>query len=179
MRLVARCSTTQTMNSSSRAPRRAAASVLEVLVLLAVPVKRDAVQLHTVVDEAEAQALGDPLLKRLELLVDELDDLSCLDVDQMIVMLVGNGFVAGAAVAELVTLENAGLLEKAHRPVHGRNRDFRVNRRGSLVQSLDVGMILGLRQNPRDDPPLLGDPQALVCAQGFDVDDSLTHRRLR
>ena len=46
----------------------------------------DAVELHAVVDEAEAELLGDPPLQRLELLVDELDDLAGLDVDQMVVM---------------------------------------------------------------------------------------------
>ena len=38
------------------------------------------------VDEAEAELLGDPLLQRLELVVDELDDVAGLDVDQMVVM---------------------------------------------------------------------------------------------
>jgi hypothetical protein len=31
-------------------------------------------------------------------------------------------------------------------------------------------MILGLRQDPRDHSPLLGDAQALFIAQGFKID---------
>ena len=52
-------------------------------------VEGDAVELHAVVDEAEAELLGDALLQRLELVVDELDDLAGLDVDQMVVMGLG------------------------------------------------------------------------------------------
>jgi hypothetical protein len=39
-----------------------------------------------VIDEAEAELLGDLALQRLELVVDELDDVAGLDVDQMVVM---------------------------------------------------------------------------------------------
>ncbi len=53
---------------------------------LAVAVERDAVKLHAMVDEAEAELLGDALLKKLQFLIDELDDRSRLDVDQMVVM---------------------------------------------------------------------------------------------
>ena len=92
---------------------------------LAVAVEGDAVKLHAVVDEAEAELLGDPLLQRLELVVDELDDIAGLDVDQMVVMAFGRRFVARAAVAELVPLEDAGLLEQADGAVDGRDRDVR------------------------------------------------------
>ena len=109
----------------------------------AAAVEGDAVQLHAMVDEAEAELLGDPLLQRLELLVDELDDLAGLDVDQMVVMRVRRGFVARAAVAELVALEDSGLLEQADGAVDRGDRDLGVDRRGALVQRLDVGMILG------------------------------------
>ena len=81
------------------------------------------------VDEAEAELLGDPPLQRFELLVDELDDIAGLDVDQMVVMLVRRGFVAGAAVAEFVAREDPGFLEQADRPVDGGDRDFGVDRR--------------------------------------------------
>ena len=122
------------------------------------------------VDEAEAELLGDPLLKHLELLVDELDDLAGFDVDQMIVMRVRRRFVARAAVAELVALEDAGFLEQADRPVDGGDRDVRVDRGGAGVEGLDVGMVLAVAKNARDRLALFGDPQALVGAQRLDVD---------
>ena len=96
-----------------------------------------------------------------------------LDVDQMIVMRVRRRLIARAAVAELVALEDPSLLEQADRPVHGGNRDFRIDRRGALVKRLDVGMVLGLGQDPGDGPPLLGNPQPLGVTQGLDVDGTL------
>src|SRR5688572_14057045 len=55
-------------------------------VTLILAAERDAVQLHPVIDEPEAELLGDPALERFELLVDEFDDVPRLDVDQMVVM---------------------------------------------------------------------------------------------
>ena len=137
---------------------------------LLLAVDGDAVQLHPVVDEPEAELFRDPLLKLLELLVDELDDIAGLDVDQMVVMGLGRGFVAGPAVAEIMTLQNAGFLEQAHRPIDGRDRDAAVDRRGPLVQRLDIGMILGFGKNTGDHPPLLSDPEAFLGAECLDVD---------
>src|SRR3954467_8544807 len=74
----------------------------------------DAVELHSVIDEAEAEPFGDALLQRLELVVDELDDVAGFDVDQMIMVRFRRRFVARAAVAELVPLEDSGFLEQAN-----------------------------------------------------------------
>ena len=109
----------------------------------AAAVEGDAVELHAMVDEAEAELLGDPLLKHLELLVDELDDLAGLDVDQMVVMRFRRGLVARAAVAELVALEDSRFLEQADRAVDGGDRDVGIDRGGAGVERLDVGMVLG------------------------------------
>ena len=75
------------------------------------------------VDQAEAELLGDPLLQRLQLVVDELDDVAGLDVDQMVVMAFRRGLVARAAVAEIVALEDARFLEQADGAVDGGDRD--------------------------------------------------------
>ena len=53
------------------------------------------------IDEAEAQLFGDALLQQLELVIDEFDDVAGFDVDQMVVMGIGRGFIARPAVAEL------------------------------------------------------------------------------
>ena len=98
-----------------------------------------------------------------------LDDVSGFDVDQMIVMTFRRGFVAGAAVAEIVPLEDAGLLEQADGAVDGGDRDAGIDRRGARVQRLYVGMILGFAEHAGDDLALLGDPQALFGAERFDI----------
>ena len=67
----------------------------------------DAVELHPVIDQAEAEARGDALLQLLQLLVDELDHIAGLDIDQMVVMGFRRRLVAGAAVAEIVPLQDA------------------------------------------------------------------------
>ena len=136
----------------------------------ALAVGGDAVQLHAMVDQAEAELLGDLLLKRLQLLIDELDDVAGLDVDQVIVMRVRRRFIARAAVAELMPLEDSRLLEQPHRPIDCGDRDVGVDRRRARVQGLDVGMVLAVAEHSGDDPPLLGDPKALVGAQRLDVD---------
>src|SRR6476646_1563141 len=84
---------------------------------LAIAIEGDAVELHPVIDEAVAELFGDALLQGFKFVVDELDDLACLDIDQMVVVVVRNRFVAGATVAELVPLEDAGFLEQADRAV--------------------------------------------------------------
>src|SRR4051812_3761116 len=46
----------------------------------------DAVKLHAMVDESEAELLGDTLLEQLKLVVDELDHIAGFDIDQMVVV---------------------------------------------------------------------------------------------
>src|SRR5438270_2219349 len=94
-------------NSASAPTTRATARALGLR--LAVAAEGDAVKLHSMVDEAEAELLRDPLLQCLELIVDEFDDITGFDVDQMVVMVLGRGFVARTAIAELVPLQDAGL----------------------------------------------------------------------
>src|SRR5690348_454298 len=74
---------------------------------LPVAIERDSVELHAVIDEAEAELLGDALLKDLQLVIDEFDDVAGLDVDQMVMVGLGRCLVARAAVAKFVAFENA------------------------------------------------------------------------
>ena len=135
-----------------------------------VAIEADAVKLHAMVDQAEAEFLRDPFLQRFELVVDELDHLAGFDVDQVVVMGFRRGFVAGAAVAEIVALEDAGFLEQADGAVDGGDRDARIDGGGTRVQRLHVGMVLGFRKDLSNDTALLGDPQALVGTEGLDID---------
>ena len=75
------------------------------------------------VDQAEAELLGDPPLQRLQFLIDEFDDVAGLDVDQMVVMGLRRRFVARAAVAEIVPFQDARFLEQADGAVDGGDRD--------------------------------------------------------
>src|SRR3546814_4073766 len=92
-------------------------------------IERDAIKLHAVIDEAEAQPLGDLLLELLKLGIDEFEHLAGLDVDQVIVVRFGRGLVARMAVAEIMAIEDAGLLEQPHRAVDGRDREDRKSTR--------------------------------------------------
>ena len=121
------------------------------------------------VDEAIAELFGDLLLQRLELRVDEFEHLAALDVDQVIVVRFRGGFVARPPITEIVTVENPCFLEQADGAVDRGDRDLRVDRRCAGVERLDVGMVLGIGQDPRDDATLLGDPQAPLCAERFEI----------
>src|SRR5690348_912158 len=158
-----------TTNSSSRPAIRRTARAFRAGAL-PVAIERDPVELHAVIDEAEAELLGDPLLEHLELVIDELDDVAGLDVDQMVMVGLGRRFIARPAVAELVSLEDSGLLEQTDGAIDGRDRDVGVHRSGSRMQRLDVRMILAVTQHARDHFALFGDPQAFVGAQRLNVD---------
>src|SRR5215210_5984546 len=175
-KLLNRCGTMQSRNQSPRPASRAKARRREDG-CSAIAVEGDAVQLHAVIDEPEAELLGDPLLQRLELVVDELDDVAGLDVDQMVVVGLRRGLVARAAVPELVPLEDACLFEQAHGAVDGGDRDVRIDRRRPRVERLDVWVVLAVAEHPRNHLALLGDAEALVGAQRLDIDLS-RHRAL-
>src|SRR3546814_7120194 len=88
----------------------------------------------------------------------------------MVVMRPGRGFVARAAVAEIVAVEDARFFEQPHGAVNGRDRDAAVDLRCAFIEGLDIGMILRIRDDARDDAALFGDAEALFVAQGFEID---------
>ena len=136
-------------------------------------VNADAVKFHPVVDQAEAEAMGDAALKILQLLIDEFDDVARFDVDQMVVVRFGRGLVARAAVAELVPFQNAGLLEQADGAIDGRDRDVRVDRGRPRMERLDVRMVLAVAENTGDRLALFGDAQPLVGSELLYVDRAM------
>src|SRR4051812_19937092 len=74
-----------TANSRMTAAMRAIARAFTRAPLM-IAGERDAVKLHAMVDESEAELLRDPLLERLKLVIDELDHIAGFDVDQMVVV---------------------------------------------------------------------------------------------
>ena len=73
--------------------------------------QRDAVEFQAVIHQLEAMLAGDPLLQRLDLRRTEFDDDTCLQIDQMVVMLFRHCLVAGAAVTEIVAGDDTCILE--------------------------------------------------------------------
>ncbi len=90
-----------------------------------------------------------------------------LDVDQVVVVAFRRLLIAGAAVAEIMALEDAGLLEQTHRAINRGERDVGVDLGGALVHLFDIGMIGRIREHARDHAPLLGHLKALVGAEFF------------
>ena len=89
-------------------------------------------------DELVAELVGDALLDLLDLLIAELDDVAGAKIDQMVVVLLRQRLVARPPVAELVPLDDAGILEELHGAVDGGDGDVRVDRRGAAVELLHV-----------------------------------------
>src|SRR4051812_10185796 len=102
------CSGPHTRNSRTTQPSRSTARALtRAFAGSAIAIERDAVELHSVVDQAEAELLRDALLETLQLVIDEFDDVARLDIDQMVVVCFRRGLVARASVAEFVAFENS------------------------------------------------------------------------
>lgn len=132
--------------------------------------KPNAVKLHAVIDEPVAELFGDLTLELFEFGIDEFDDFAGFDIDQMIVMCLWRCFVAGAAIAEIVTVKDACLFEQADRAIDRSNRNTRIDSRCALVQFFHVGMVFAFRQDARNGATLVGDAQSTFCAKSFNVD---------
>src|SRR5262245_40459241 len=118
-------------------------------------------------DEAKAEVACHALLQLLDLLVRELDDLSGLDVDQVIVVAKPSRLVAGPPVSEIVTLEDTRPFEQAHGPIDGGQRDAGVTRRRPAVDLLYIGVIVGLGEHLGDGPALARHAHALLGAEAL------------
>src|SRR5882724_1587384 len=90
-------------------------------------VQRDAIQLQPVIDQFVAELAGDFGLQLFDLLGGEFDHLAVAQIDQMVVVAVAHLFVAGAAFAKVVPLDDAGVLEQLDGAIHRRDRDFVVD----------------------------------------------------
>jgi len=98
-----------------------------------------------VVDQFKAQLFGHPALQLLDILIAEFDHAAGRHVDQVIVMGFRHFFIARAAVAEVMALQDAGILEQLDGAIDGGDGNMRVDRRGAAVQFLRIGMVGGVR----------------------------------
>ena len=77
-------------------------------------------------------------------------------------------FIAGAAIPEIMRLNDAGILEEFHGPVDGGQRDRRVHGICAAVQFFGVRVVFRRGQNPRNDAPGLGHPEAFFGTEFFE-----------
>src|SRR3954470_14734517 len=85
-------------------------------------VERHGVKLEAVIDQLVAELARHLGLELLDLLGLELDHLSGAQINQVIVMRVRYLLVASPAFAEVMTLDDAGILEQLDGPVHRGDR---------------------------------------------------------
>lgn len=71
----------------------------------------DAIKFDVMIYEPEAEALRHFTLKLFKLGIGKLDNGPRLDIDQMIMMDIGNGFITRASVAKFMALQYAGLFQ--------------------------------------------------------------------
>src|SRR5215510_6354731 len=105
--------------------------------------QRHRIKLQPMIDQLVAQLPGDIRLQALDLLGLELDHLAGAQVDEVVMVRVRHLLVAGTAVAEIVPLNDSGILEQLHGPIDGRDRNAVVDRGAAPVEFLHVGMVLG------------------------------------
>jgi hypothetical protein len=86
----------------------------------------------------------------------------------------GCRFITRATVAEIVLVKNSGFFEQANGSVNRGNRNARVDSNSAFVEAFDVRMVLRFGQDPRDYPPLIGNPQTALDAERLNI-DKLVH----
>ncbi len=101
-----------------------------------------------------------------------------LEIDEVVVVLLGGLLVAGPPVPEFEALDDAFALEKFDRAIDGRERDAVVDRGGAAVQFDHVGVILRLVEDARDHAALARHPQAARAARPLDGADTPPGRPL-
>src|SRR4051794_34577954 len=131
-------------------------------------VQRNAVQFQPVIDEFVAELTGNFGLQLFDFFVGEFDHFAVAQIDQMIVVAVTHLLVAGAALAEVMAFDDAGILEQFYGPIDCRNGDLVVHGNAAPVKLLNIGMIGCFRQDTRDDPALFGHAHPGGGATGLD-----------
>ncbi len=81
-------------------------------------------------------------LQPLDFLRTELDNLAGLDVDEMIMMLAVGMFKPSAAIIECVALDGTPFLQDAHRAIHSRERNRRIDSESEVEDFVGVRWLL-------------------------------------
>src|SRR5206468_5963830 len=111
--------------------------------------RADAVELHPVAPDHEAEEAPDALLQALELLARELDDLAAALADDVVVVLlvVLHRLVARLPVVEVSLRGEAALLEELERAIHGGVADAWIHALDRGVELLDGEVPLGAEKD--------------------------------
>jgi hypothetical protein len=125
------------------------------------------VELEPMTNQLVPERIGNLLLKLLNGLIAELNDVAAVDVDKMIMVLGRDLLVTGTPIAEVMTIENIGFLEQFDRAVNRGNRDPLIMLRCALINLLDIRMISGIGKYLSDDPTLVGHLEPFVYTQLF------------
>src|SRR5262245_5641576 len=99
-------------------------------------VEQHGVELQPMVNQFVAEPASDLGLQLFDLLGLEFDNLAIAQIDQMVVMRVGDLLVAGATLAKVMTLDDTGILEQLDRAIDRRDRDVLVDLGAAAVQLL-------------------------------------------
>ena len=133
----------------------------------------DAEQFEAVINQTIAKAFGDLALQRFQFGIDKFDDLAGFHVDHVIVVGLGRRFIAGATVAEIMAVKDAGFFEQPNGSIDRGNGNARIDGGGAFMQPVDIGMVKAVRKHPRDDATLFGYPEAPLVAERFNVERML------
>src|SRR5579862_114586 len=138
----------------------------------------DAVQLHAVAADGEAEEAADAVLQVLELLAGKLDDLAAALADDVIVLarLGLDRLEARLAVVEVALRREADLLQQLERPVDGGVADARAHLAHGAVELVDRDVLLGREEDTRDVVALRGRLETPSAQRLLELPHARTHR---
>lgn len=119
------------------------------------------------INQSIAELLRNFALKPFDFFVLELDHATTVNINQMIVMLIGYFFIAGSPVAEIMALQNFSFLEQSNRPINRRNTNPGIDIGRPTIYGFNIGVIGGFRQNTRNNSPLFCHFEPPVEAEAF------------
>lgn len=122
------------------------------------------------INEPKTELFSDLPLQGFKFRIDKLDHTPRLHVNQVIMMRFRRRFIPRTPVPKIMTIQYASFFKQADGAVHCGNGDPRINGRGTLMQCLDIRVVLRVRQNARDDPALLCNAQPFFSAQRLYID---------
>ena len=127
----------------------------------------NAIQFQPVSNQFIAEASGNFSLEGFDFGVLEFHNFASANVDQVVMMLVRYFFITGPAITKIMSFEDFGFFKQADSSVNGGNADLGINGTGTGINFFDIRMIIRIRQNPRNNPPLAGHFQSQLDAPLF------------
>jgi hypothetical protein len=129
------------------------------------------IELQAMTNEFKAKFQCDGFLERLNGWATKLNHLPSFHIDQMVMMIVASGLQASAllrAFTKSMALQHPMFSKQLHGAIHSGQRNTRFDGISAPKHFLDIGMIVRIGQNPRNDTPLPRQTQAILGAQRLD-----------